>query len=149
LSRLFVSLEAIIKSDRENWRLPRKPCCRDATVAIDIYVAAQPGHPDTSDLRRKLKERKRRARIWSELARPSPLIVLMYSGETEPMMYDHRKMDTATLKLLATRILEECPGQFVSLCASLADQAESAVRLGHSIDIHQVAAEKIRQYSSS
>ncbi|KAL2259549.1 hypothetical protein VTK26DRAFT_6732 [Humicola hyalothermophila] len=87
LNRLFVSLEAIIKFDRENWRHPRKPCCRDATVAIDIYMAAQPGHLDTSDLRRKLKERKRRARIWSELARPSPLMVLLYSGETEPMMY--------------------------------------------------------------
>lgn len=54
-------------------------------------------------------------------------------------------MDTATLKLVATRILEECPGELVSIYALLADKAESAVRSGHSIDIHQVAAEKIRQ----
>lgn len=57
-------------------------------------------------------------------------------------------MDTATLKLVATRILE-FPSNLVSICASLADKAESAVRLGHSIDMRQVAAEEIRQSLSS
>lgn len=108
LSRLFVSLEAVIKSDRENWRLLRKPCYRDATVAIDIYMAAQPGHSNTSDLRRQLKERKRRARIWSELARPSPLIVLIYSREAEPIMYVFPlSLDILDAKCLKERTTEK------------------------------------------
>ncbi len=87
LMRLFVSLEAIIKSDREIGRLHREPCYRDATVAIDIYMSAQAGHSNTGDLRRELKERKRCGRIWSGLARPSPLIVLMYAEAAEPIVY--------------------------------------------------------------
>jgi hypothetical protein len=87
LNRLFISLEAIVKSDREHWRIARKPCYRDATIAIDIYMSAQPGHSNTDCLRRELKERKRRARIWSDLARPSPLLVLIYSEAAETIMY--------------------------------------------------------------
>ncbi|KAM7190667.1 hypothetical protein V8F33_009331, partial [Rhypophila sp. PSN 637] len=150
LNRLFVSLEAIIRSDRENWRVPRKPCQRDATVAIDIYMTAQPGKSNPGNLRRGLKERKRRGRVWSDLARPSsllvsPLIVLIYSGAAEPIINDHRKMDAATLNLVAAGILKECPANLLSICTSLADKAESAVRSNQPIDMRQIAAEEIRQ----
>jgi hypothetical protein len=58
-------------------------------------------------------------------------------------------MDTATLKLVVTRILEQCPSKLVSVCDSLADKAESAVRLNHSIDMRQAAAEEVRRSLSS
>src|SRR4051812_43508417 len=52
LMRLFCSLEAVIQSEREYGRLQRKPCYRDKTVAIDIYMSAQERHLDSRNLRR-------------------------------------------------------------------------------------------------
>ncbi|KAK4032878.1 hypothetical protein C8A01DRAFT_20124 [Parachaetomium inaequale] len=87
LMRLFISLTAIIKSERENGRLHRNPCHRDATVAMDIYMSAQERRSNTRDLRRELQERKRFGRSWSDLAGPSPLFVLVYSDAAEPIVY--------------------------------------------------------------
>lgn len=41
LMRIFITLESIIRAERENGRVPREPCYRDATIAIDIYMKAQ------------------------------------------------------------------------------------------------------------
>lgn len=87
LMRLFVFLEAVIKSERESGRLHRKPCYRDTTVAIDVYMNAQERRSNTSALRRELQERKRFGRSWSDLAGPSPLFVLVYSDAAEPIVY--------------------------------------------------------------
>ncbi|KAK3377660.1 hypothetical protein B0H63DRAFT_435866, partial [Podospora didyma] len=95
LMRLFSFLEAVIKSDRENGRVFRKPCYRDASVAIDIYMTAQETSQNAGDLRRELKERKRRGRRWSELARPSPLFVLVYSDAAEQIINDFKYIGSA------------------------------------------------------
>ncbi len=87
LIQLFVSLETIIKSDRENGQIYRKPRYRDATVAIDIYINAQERRSNIGDLRHELKERKRCGKRWGYLTRHSPLFVLTYSDTANPIVY--------------------------------------------------------------
>ncbi|KAF4446821.1 hypothetical protein F53441_9574 [Fusarium austroafricanum] len=87
LMRLFVSLEAVIKSERESGGMIRKPGYGDASVAIDIYMSAQESHQHPNDLRRELKERKRAGVSWRYLSGPSPLFTMIYSQASELIMY--------------------------------------------------------------
>lgn len=56
-----------------------------------------------------------------------------------------RKLDSATLKLVGTRILEECPERLVRICTHLADRAESAVRFDRPFDMGELSAAKIKE----
>lgn len=56
-----------------------------------------------------------------------------------------RKLDAATLKLVATRILAECLDRLVYLYVNLANRAELAVRLDRLFNIGQITAVQIRQ----
>lgn len=86
--RLFRSLEAIIKSDRDRGRMHRGPYYRDSSVAMDIYMSAQETQSNTKRLRLKLKGgRKRFSKRWGTLAAPSPLFVLVYTDAAEAIMY--------------------------------------------------------------
>lgn len=86
LMRLFASLEAIIKSERETGRIFREPGYGNASIAIDIYMSAQESHLHPYDLRSELRERKRTGRRWKDLAGLSPPLVLMYSEASEPIV---------------------------------------------------------------
>ncbi|RSL64175.1 hypothetical protein CEP51_013191 [Fusarium floridanum] len=86
LMRLFASLEAIIKSERDTGRIFREPGYGNASIAIDIYMSAQESHLHPDDLRRELRERKRTGRRWRDLASLSPPFVLMYSEASEPIV---------------------------------------------------------------
>ncbi|EXL39880.1 hypothetical protein FOCG_17547 [Fusarium oxysporum f. sp. radicis-lycopersici 26381] len=88
LMRLFTSLEAMIKSERQAGSIPRKRGHSNANIALDIYLSAQHKTTCISDLRRELKERKRTGRSWTNLAEPSPLLAMMYSTASEPILYE-------------------------------------------------------------
>lgn len=85
--RLFISLEAIIKNDKENGEIYLEPGQRIANVAMNIYLYSQEGSSNIRNIRNKLKERKRSGRSWTDLARPSPLFVLIYSDIAEIITY--------------------------------------------------------------
>jgi hypothetical protein len=88
LTRVFASLEAIIKSDRDNGLIHREPYYTNAHIAMDIYMSAQEKDSNTGDLRRKLRQGRRRfSRRWSDLAILAPLFVLIYSDAAEVIMY--------------------------------------------------------------
>ncbi|KAK0627106.1 hypothetical protein B0T14DRAFT_511794 [Immersiella caudata] len=88
LMQLFGSLEAIIKFERNIGRIHREPYYRDDHIAMDIYLSAQESHSNTNDLRRKLRQnRKRFSKRWNDLAITSPLFVLVYSDAAESIMY--------------------------------------------------------------
>lgn len=88
LMRLFSSLEAMIKTEREAGRIPRKPGYSNASVALDIYMSAQTSHLHSDNLRRELKERKRTGGSWRDLSEPSPLFTMVYSQASEPIVYE-------------------------------------------------------------
>jgi hypothetical protein len=88
LTRIFATLEAIIKSDRDNGRIHREPYYTNAHIAMDIYMSAQEKNSNTGELRRKLRQSRRRfSRRWSDLAILAPLFVLIYSDAAEVIMY--------------------------------------------------------------
>ncbi|KND86174.1 hypothetical protein TOPH_09198 [Tolypocladium ophioglossoides CBS 100239] len=90
--RLFTSLEAIIKSERETRRIFREPGYGNASIAIDIYMSAQESHLHPDKLRRELRERKRAGRSWKVLAGPSPLFTMLYSEASEPIKIRRRNL---------------------------------------------------------
>ncbi|EGU82789.1 hypothetical protein FOXB_06696 [Fusarium oxysporum f. sp. conglutinans Fo5176] len=122
LMRLFASLEAIIKYERETGRISREPGYGNASLALDIYMSAQESHPHPNDLRRELREQA-----------------------AEPVVKDFKRFDSATLKLVAARVLEECPKELVQISIQLAERVESAVRSDLLFDMRQVTAARIRQ----
>ncbi|KAH8747645.1 hypothetical protein F5883DRAFT_437101 [Diaporthe sp. PMI_573] len=88
LIRLFGSLEAIMKIERDTGRIHREPYYRDDHVAMDIYISAQETHSNTNELRLKIRRsRKRFSKRWSILAKASPLFVLVYSDAAESIVY--------------------------------------------------------------
>jgi len=108
LMRLFASLQDIIQADRENERIRLEPSERVASVAMNIYLSAQERSSNMGNLRNKLKERKRSGRSWTDLARPSPLFVLIYSDSAEPIVYVNLLQSTfSMLIILKVRILRE------------------------------------------
>ncbi|KAK4243201.1 hypothetical protein C7999DRAFT_18418 [Corynascus novoguineensis] len=146
LTRLFASLEAVIKSDRDNGRIHREPYYTNAHIAMDIYMSAQERDSNTGELRRKLRQGRRRfSRRWSDLAILAPLFVLIYSDAAEVIINDFKKTDGAALKLVATRILETCPDQLMVICTHLTEAAETAAS-NPSCDIRQFVAAQIRQF---
>ncbi|EXL41496.1 hypothetical protein FOCG_16300 [Fusarium oxysporum f. sp. radicis-lycopersici 26381] len=145
LMRLFASLEAIIKYERETGRISREPGYGNASLALDIYMSAQESHPHPNDVRRELRERKRAGRSWEDLAKLSPLLSMIYLEAAEPVVKDFKRFDSATLKLVAARVLEECPKELVQISIQLAERVESAVRSDLLFDMRQVTAARIRQ----
>lgn len=87
LMRLFAFLEKILESERQTGLVFRKPGYGNASIAIDMYISAQESQLHPHELRRQVGERKRAGRSWSDLAKPSPLFVLMYSEASESLMY--------------------------------------------------------------
>ncbi|KAH7163698.1 hypothetical protein DER46DRAFT_532289 [Fusarium sp. MPI-SDFR-AT-0072] len=116
LMRLFIALEDIIRLERESGQMIRGHHYRDASIALDIYVSAQSDTSDPDELRRKLRKRRRSGRTWGGLCKPSPLLVLMYSSSAEQIIDDFEKVDNATLRLTATRILAKCPAEILHFC---------------------------------
>ncbi|KAK7582818.1 hypothetical protein V3481_012116 [Fusarium oxysporum f. sp. vasinfectum] len=114
--RLFSVLENIIKLERESGQVIRGRYYRDSSVALDIYMSAQDDASDLYCLRRRLKERKRAGRSWRDLSKPSPLLVLMYSDAAERIVKDFKKVDAVTLRLVAAKILEQCPAEILHFC---------------------------------
>lgn len=67
LAKLFISVEAIIKSDRDKGLICRAPFYRNASIAMEIYTAAQKGdymttHSSNISKGGILRERKRSGR---------------------------------------------------------------------------------------
>ncbi|KAJ2906477.1 hypothetical protein MKZ38_001458 [Zalerion maritima] len=140
LMRLFISLERIIAHKRASGRLQGARGYRNTCVAMTIYMSARERRSNVKDLEYELKERKRCGRSWTDLARPSPLFVLVYSDLAEPIVKDFKRTDAATLRSVATRVVEACPDGLVRICIQLADRAEWAVRTKRPFDMHQAAA---------
>ena len=107
LMRIFTTLESIIRSERETGRVPREPCYRDASVAVDIYMNAQEDRSHPEALRRELKERKRAGRSWSVLAGPSPLFTMIYSEAAEPIVYGSTLLERYVADSPKDRTLED------------------------------------------
>ncbi|KAK6065237.1 hypothetical protein SCUP234_12652 [Seiridium cupressi] len=162
LVRLFSLLKEIIESDADGGRIVRKPYYGNAKIAMDIYLGAQETQLKIREFRKKLKEgRKRFSKRWNDLARPSPLFVLVYSDAAERIMYvavacpvphrltipskDFRKVDNRTLNMVVASVLRTCPRQLTITCAYLTRAAESAVTSSDSIDMIPFTAAQIRQ----
>ena len=87
LMRLFVSLERIIALERASRRFQGARGYRNAFVAMKIYMSAQERLLNVHDLDHELKERKRHGRTRTDVARPPPFFVVVYSDLAEPIMY--------------------------------------------------------------
>jgi hypothetical protein len=85
LMKLFDHIEDIIRSERQSRLLHRASGCGDKSIAIDIYMKAQK-HSNPEETRHQLLERRRMGRRWAPLAGPSPLCLLIYSGEAEAVV---------------------------------------------------------------
>ncbi len=162
LMQIFSSLETIIKSERESGQVNRLPCYRASSVAMDLYINTQERCSSQEKLRCELKERKRSGRTWSDLAGPSPLLVLLYSEAAEPigyanfprpcMMYalivrskDFKKSDRATMNMVAAGIHKDCPVKMVVAATDLMAKVDSAISSGESLDLCQIAY-RIKEY---
>ena len=107
LMRLFASLKDIIQSDRENGLIRLEPSERVASIAMKIYLSTQEKYSNTGNLRNELKERKRSGRSWTDLARPSPLFVLMYSDSAETIVYVKPSFEELHTNYLKVRISKQ------------------------------------------
>lgn len=87
LIRLFDRLEEIVASSRQRGLVHREAGYRNASIALDIYMTAQEECTDPAARRRQLLERKRAGRRWKQLAGPSPLFLLVYSGAAPRIVY--------------------------------------------------------------
>ena len=83
LVRLFHSVETAVKSERQKGLVHGKPGYGNASIAIDIYQSAQ----HALSRRGQFLERRRAARRWAQLAGPYPLLLLIYSGATEAIVF--------------------------------------------------------------
>ncbi|KAJ0100662.1 hypothetical protein J7T55_000107 [Diaporthe amygdali] len=146
LIRTFRTLEEMIAEDRQCGRIHREVGYRNASVAVNIYMSAQDSRPDVNALRRELLERKRTGRRWTELAGPSPLCLLLYSGESE-IFKNFSAFDDAALGLAATSVFENAPVELIRTCLYLSQTAEVATVSGRSFNIHQAryVVENMRQ----
>ena len=82
LTTLLRGVQEIIAIDRQNRRIRPKYGKPNVSVSIDIYLSIQEkGFPRTAILRRV-----RRAKRWTDLAGPSPLLLLTFSEEAEKIM---------------------------------------------------------------
>lgn len=144
LMRIFTSLESIIKGERDKAQVERLPCYRASSVAMDIYVSCQEEHSSQTNLRDKLKERKRTGRSWVQLAGPSPVLALLYSEVAEPTLFvrsalkfysmliirsrDFKRTDRASITLIAATIHSNCPQRMIEAADVVTNAVESAVR---------------------
>ncbi|PQK15630.1 hypothetical protein BB8028_0005g11420 [Beauveria bassiana] len=125
--RIFTSLESIVKGERDKAQVERLPCYRASSVAMDLYVSCQEEHSSQTNLRDKLKERKRTGRSWVQLAGPSPILALLYSEVAEPTL-DFKKTDRASITLIAATIHSNCPQRMIEAANVITNAVESAVR---------------------
>ena len=86
LTRLLDALEGIIKTDIENGLTDRERGCRNSSIALGIYMAAQGQRANVKEVRRRLIERRRLARRWAKLGGQSPLRLLIYSDAAESIV---------------------------------------------------------------
>ncbi|KAL6409079.1 hypothetical protein AUP68_05448 [Ilyonectria robusta] len=86
LMQLFTFVENLVRFERESGRVKRGRCCRDASVALDVYISAQEGTLSPSEIRQQVKQRKRVGKKWTDLSKPSPLLVLIYSGAADSIV---------------------------------------------------------------
>ncbi|CEJ91515.1 hypothetical protein VHEMI07218 [[Torrubiella] hemipterigena] len=145
LMRIFSSVEAIIRSERENGSEKRLPGHRDSSAAMRLYASAQDGSSSPSKSTCELKERKRTGRSWLELAGESPPIALMYSKAAELAVKDFKRADRQTMSLLAALIHNACPRRIVEAAAYLTSSIEWAVVTNQALHLPEVAKE-IRNY---
>lgn len=87
LMALFDHLKPVVKSERENGETHRERGDRDISAIVDIYENAQQRGSNTRTPRNAIVEHRRIGKRVRTLAGPSPLFLLVYSGEAEPIMY--------------------------------------------------------------
>ncbi|KAH8889966.1 hypothetical protein GQ53DRAFT_186160 [Thozetella sp. PMI_491] len=87
LTNVFENLESIIAAGRRSGLVHREIGYRNASIALDMYMAAQEGYFDVALRRRELLKRKRTGRRWRQLAGASPLFLLIYSDAAEAVVY--------------------------------------------------------------
>jgi hypothetical protein len=86
LIALFDSLTPVVRAERENGEAHRERGDRDISAVIDIFENAQ-RPSDRRGLRQVILEHRRTGKRVKSLAGPSPLFLLIYSDETETVMY--------------------------------------------------------------
>jgi hypothetical protein len=84
---LFDSLMPVVKSERENGEAHRERGDRDISAIMDIYENARRRCSNTRASRNAIAEHRRTGKRIKTLAGPSPLFLLVYSEEAEPIMY--------------------------------------------------------------
>lgn len=87
LLALFDSLKPVVKSERENGEAHRERGARDISAIMDIYENARRECSNTRASRNAIREHRRTGKRVKTLAGPSPLFLLVYSEEAEPIMY--------------------------------------------------------------
>ena len=58
---------------------------------------------------------------------------------------DFKRTDNPTLKMVAAKVLERCPGPLVSVCVRLARNAEAAASCNRALDLHLFAAAQVAE----
>lgn len=87
LSCFLDSLVERIKSDRIDGLLTTQRGRGDMSTAIDLYVDAQKPATNKFVSRRKLQECRRIGRRWRELAKPSFLLLVIFTNDADLFVY--------------------------------------------------------------
>ena len=87
LIRAIDALKEAAATDRLTGRVRQKVGYSDTSVAIDVYINAKGKTLDMIQLRSQLSEHVHIGRRWSKLAGPSPLLLSVYSGIADTIMY--------------------------------------------------------------
>ena len=90
LSMFFELLERRIRLDRQLGFIESQSGRTNASVAVDYYLDGlnmSSNSLDKSCLRGAMRERKRKAGRWRELAGPSVVLLLLYSDTAEKFVY--------------------------------------------------------------
>ncbi|KAL2192741.1 hypothetical protein P885DRAFT_46989, partial [Corynascus similis CBS 632.67] len=116
LMALCDSLKPVVRAERENGEAHREQGDRDINAVIDIYENAL----------RPLDRRGLRD------------VVLQDRRIGKRVETDRKRTDNRTLALVATKIFQRLPTQFVRFYTRLAEEAEQAIRSNRSTNMHNI-----------
>ncbi|KAK4182214.1 hypothetical protein QBC35DRAFT_346206, partial [Podospora australis] len=87
LDYVLESLKASVQADRRCGRVTPVTGRRNANVAMDIYVKAQPGMNHVRLMRKQLNKRLCISKRWARLSGRRPLLLSLYPATAERLVY--------------------------------------------------------------
>jgi hypothetical protein len=91
LAILMEDLKQAISVNRRRGNIESKPGHRNASLALDLYLAAQDSKANTALAKKQLNRRLEVSRRWLALSIRCPLLAVVYSEKAEKVMYVYRE----------------------------------------------------------